>query len=81
MIRVNSRKLQDFSNLCCKNNAFNLSLRKSILIKEDLPELKRNVSSMPLILFNKLLYNPQWNKDNFFYNLQSYKQFWFHFIK
>ena len=34
----------DFSILCCENNAFKLSLRESILIKRDPPELNRNVS-------------------------------------
>ena len=38
--------------LCCENNAFKLFLRESILIKRDTPELNRNVSSMPLLLFN-----------------------------
>ena len=40
------------SILCCENNAYKLSLRESILIKRDSPELNRNVTSMPLLLFN-----------------------------
>ena len=48
----NNSSFNDFSILCCKNNAFKLSLRESILIKRDSPELNRNVSSMPLLLFN-----------------------------
>ena len=43
---------KNFSILCCENDAFKLSLRESILIKRDSPELNRNVSSMPLLLFN-----------------------------
>ena len=39
-------------HLCCENNAFKLSLRDSVLIKRDSPELNRNVSSMLLILFH-----------------------------
>ena len=42
----------NFSILCCENNAFKLSLRESILIKRDSSELNSNVSSMPLLLFN-----------------------------
>ena len=41
-----------FNNFCCENNAYKLSLRESILIKRDSPELNRKVSSMPLLLFN-----------------------------
>ena len=37
----------DFSIRCCKNNAFKLSLRESILIKRDSLELNWNVNSMP----------------------------------
>ena len=48
----NNSSFNDFSILCCENNAFKLSLRESILIKSDSPELNRNVSSMPLLLFN-----------------------------
>ena len=48
----NNSSFNDFSILCCENNAFKLSLRESILIKRDSPELNRNVSSMPLLLFN-----------------------------
>ena len=53
----NNSSFNNFSILCCENNAYKLSLRESILINRDLPELNRNVSSMPLLLFNKLLYN------------------------
>ena len=48
---INS-SINNFSILCCENNTFKLSLRESILIKSDLPELNRNVSSMLLLLFN-----------------------------
>ena len=48
----NNSSFNDFSILCCENNAFKLSLRESILIKRDSPELNRNVSSMPLLLFD-----------------------------
>ena len=37
---------------CCEINPFKLSLRKSILMKEDSPELNRNVSPTLLVLFN-----------------------------
>ena len=63
----NNSSFNDFSILCCENNAFKLSLRKPIL--EDLPELNRNVSSMLLLLFNYLLHNHQWNIDNLLYIL------------
>ena len=42
----------NFSILCCENNAFKLSFRESILIQRDSPELNRNVTSMPFLLFN-----------------------------
>ena len=48
----NNSNFNNFSVLCCESNAFKLSLRKSILIKRDSLELDRNVSSMPLLLFN-----------------------------
>ena len=48
----NNNNFNDFSTLCCENNQFKLSLRESILIKRNPPELKKNVSSMPLLLFN-----------------------------
>ena len=48
----NNSSFNNFSILCCENNAYKLSLRESILIKRDSPELSRNVSSMPLLLFN-----------------------------
>ena len=48
----NNSSFNKLSILCCENNAFELSLRESILIKRDFPELYRNVSSMPLLLFN-----------------------------
>ena len=48
----NNSSFNDFSILCCENNAFKLSLRASILIKRDSPELNRNVSSIPLLLSN-----------------------------
>ena len=48
----NNNNFNDFSTLCCENNRFKLSLRESILIKKTPPELKKNVSSMPLLLFN-----------------------------
>ena len=48
----NNSCFNNFSILCCENNAYKLSLRESILIKTDSPELNRNVSSMPLLLFN-----------------------------
>ena len=44
----NNSSFNNFSILCCENNAYKLS----ILIKRDSPELSRNVSSMPLLLFN-----------------------------
>ena len=45
----NNSSFNDFSILCCENNVFTLYLRESILVKRDLPELNRNVSSMPLL--------------------------------
>ena len=48
----NNSSFNGFSILCCENNAFKLSLRESILIKRDSPELKKNVSSIPLLLFS-----------------------------
>ena len=48
----NKSSFNNFSILCCENNTFNLSLRESILIKRDSSELNKNVSSMPLLLFN-----------------------------
>ena len=48
----NQLSFNDFSILYCENNAFKPSLRESILIKRDSPELNRNVSSMPRLLFN-----------------------------
>ena len=48
----NNSNFNNFSILCCENNAFKLSLRESILIKRDSPELIRNVSSVLLPLFN-----------------------------
>ena len=77
----NNSSFNGFLILCCENNAFKLSLRESILIKRHSPELNRNVSLIPLLLFNWLLYNHQWNTDNLFYVLPSYKQIWFLFIK
>ena len=62
----NNSSFNDFSILCCGNNTFKLSLRKLILIKKDSPELNRNVSSMPLLLFNLLVYSHHWNIDNLF---------------
>ena len=62
----NSSSFNDFSILCCGNSTFKLSLRKLILIKKDSPELNRNVSSMPLLLFNSLVYSHHWNIDNLF---------------
>ena len=37
----NNSSFKDFSILFCENNPFKLSLRESILIKRDLPELNR----------------------------------------
>ena len=48
----NNNSFNDFSILYCENNSFKLSLRESVLIKRDPPNLNRNVSSMPLLLFN-----------------------------
>ena len=48
----NSSSFNNFSILCCENNTYKLSLRESILIKRYSSELNRNVSSMPLLLFN-----------------------------
>ena len=48
----NNSSFENFSILCRENNAFKLSLRESVLRKRDSPELNRNVSSMPLLLFN-----------------------------
>ena len=48
----NNSSFNNSSILCCENNAYKLSLRELILIKRDSPELNRNVSSMPLLLFN-----------------------------
>ena len=48
----NNKSFNDFLILCCENNVFKLSLRELILIKRDPPELSRNTSSMPLLLFN-----------------------------
>ena len=48
----NNSSFNNLSILCCENNAYKLSLRESVLIKRDSPELNRNVSSMPLLLFN-----------------------------
>ena len=48
----NNSSFNGFSVLCCENNALKLSLRESILIKRDSPELNRNVSLMQLLLFN-----------------------------
>ena len=48
----NNSNFDDFSILCCESNAFKLSLTESILIKRDSPKFNRNVSSMPLLLFN-----------------------------
>ena len=48
----NNSSFNNFSILCCVNNTYKLSLRQSILIKRDSPDLNRNVSSMPLLLFN-----------------------------
>ena len=48
----NNSSFNNFSILCCENNTYKLSLRESILIKGDSPELNRSVSSMPLLLFN-----------------------------
>ena len=45
----NNSSFNDFSILCCENNVFTLSLRESILIKRDSPEVNRNVSSMLLL--------------------------------
>ena len=68
----NNSSFNNIAILCCKNNAFKPSLRESILIKRRLPELKKNVSSVLLLLFNELLCYHQWNID---------KQFWYHFVK
>ena len=48
----NNSSFNNFSILCCENNTYKLSLRESVLIKRDSPELNRNVNSMPLLLFN-----------------------------
>ena len=48
----NNSSFNDLSTLCCENNEFQLSLRESILIKRDFPELIRNVSLMSLLFFN-----------------------------
>ena len=48
----NNSSFNNFSILRCENNAYKLSLRESILIKRDSPELNRNASSMPLLLFS-----------------------------
>ena len=48
----NNSSFNDFSILCCENNAFKLSLRESILIKRDSPEPNRKVRLMPLLSFN-----------------------------
>ena len=48
----NNNSFNDFLILCCENNVFKLSLRELILIKRDPPELNRNISSVPLLLFN-----------------------------
>ena len=48
----NNSSFNNFSILCFENNAFKLSLREWILMKRDSPELSRNVSSVPLLLFN-----------------------------
>ena len=77
----NNRSFNDFSVLCCEDNAFKLSLRESILIKRDSPEVNRNACLMPLLLFNQLLYNHQWNIDHLFYIYDLKKRFWFHFVK
>ena len=50
----NNSSFNDFSILCCGNNAFKLSLRKSILIKKYSPEL------------NLLAYSHHWKIDNLF---------------
>ena len=52
LLEHNNSSFNDFSVLRCENNAFKLSLRESILIKRDSPQLNRNNSSMPLLLFN-----------------------------
>lgn len=46
LLEHNNSSFNDFSILCCENNAFKLSLRDSILIKRDWPEFNRNVSSL-----------------------------------
>ena len=48
----NNSSFNGFSILCCENNAFKLSLSESVLVNRNSPELNRNVSSMPLLLFN-----------------------------
>ena len=48
----NNSSFNNFSILCRENNALKLSLRESILIKRNFPELNRNVGSIPLQLFN-----------------------------
>ena len=42
----------DFKILCHENNTFKLSIRESILIYRDSPELNKNVASIPLLLFH-----------------------------
>ena len=42
----------DFKILCHENNTFKLSIRESILIYRDFPELNRNVATIPLLLFH-----------------------------
>ena len=48
----NNSNFNYLSILCCENNAFKLSLWELILIKRASPKLNRNVTSMPLLLFN-----------------------------
>ena len=42
----------DFKVLCHENNNFKLSIRESILIYRDSPELNKHVASIPLYLFH-----------------------------
>ena len=71
----NDSSFNDFSILFCENNAFKLSLRESILIKRDPPELNRNISLYVNLYkaayITQLMHNPQENVDNcfIFYNL------------
>ena len=43
----------DFSILTCENKKFLLELKESSLIMKDKPSLNRNITSVPLYLFNR----------------------------